>query len=242
MEKVITGDQLDRFAYCNEAFCQKPVRGVALCFYGLGVSQFFTSYEPLDALGRDGILALIPYTNPWSWMNRQAVAYTDELLDAVFAHYQLDPRTPIVLTGSSMGGQSALVYAANGARRAVACVVNCPVCDLTYQYTFRNDMARTMYSALGNEPGTMEQALRSLSPLHLVDRMPDIDYHLFHCTADALVRIDAHSEKFVAAMQQRGARVTFTRVPDRDHCDLDEAAAAAYDGYIRDAVAAHAVL
>ena len=37
------------------------------------------------ALADKGIACLIPYLNPWNWMNRQAVAYTDELIAVLCA-------------------------------------------------------------------------------------------------------------------------------------------------------------
>ena len=65
----------------------------------------------------------------------------------------------------------------------------------------------------------MEEALRANSPLHLADRMPDIDYHIFHCEEDKAVNKQLHSDKFVEAMK-KNHRVSYYAVPERGHCDL----------------------
>ena len=71
-----------------------------------------------------GGLVAFPYYGPWSWMNRGARAFMDELVDSLFAAYNLDPRTPIVNVGGSMGGCSSLLYT-RYARRPIAGLPGC---------------------------------------------------------------------------------------------------------------------
>ncbi len=175
-----------------------------------------------------GILLVVPYNNPWAWMNRQAVAYTDELIDVLMEHYHLPETLPIVSTGGSMGGQSALAYMVWAKRTPVACVANCPVCDLPYHFTERPDLPRTLYSAFWNYEGTMQEALESGSPLHLAERMPDSEYYIFHCEADKSVNKQKHSDRFVAKMRE-SRRVTYYTVPGRGHCDLTDDMRARYN-------------
>ena len=221
MEKIITAENFRNFAYCNDEICKKPIRGVAVEFFGLGgASMFWEETETGTFYAEQGILLLVPYNNPWAWMNRQAVAYTDELLDVLFAKYNLPENTPVVSTGGSMGGLSALVYTAHAKRTPVACVANCPVCDLPYHFTERPDLPRTLYSAFWNYEGTMDEAMKETSPLHLAraGKMPDVKYTVFHCSADQAVNKDMHSERFLAAMTKRD--VTYHIVYGRGHCDL----------------------
>lgn len=222
MEKLITYPALRNFAYSNDTICKRPIRGIALSFFGLGGKEMFAEDTDLGLfLAEKGIVLLIPYTNPWSWMNRQAVAYTDELIDVVMAEYGLPEDTPIVSTGGSMGGQSALVYAAYAKRTPAACVVNCPVCDLPYHFTERPDLPRTLYSAFGEYDCSLEEALRSASPLHLAlaGKMPDIRYTVFHCEEDKAVNKQMHSDRFVETLP---FAVTYHAVPERGHCDLPD--------------------
>lgn len=232
MEKLITYPTLRNFAYSNDRICQKPIRGIALSFFGLGGKEMFSEDTELGVfLAEKGIILVIPYTNPWSWMNRQAVAYTDELIDVLMAEYDLPEDLPIVSTGGSMGGQSALVYTAYAKRTPKACVANCPVCDLPYHFTERPDLPRTLYSAFGEYDCSLDEALRSASPLHLAEagKMPPVKYTIFHCTADKAVNKEMHSDRFVTAMNYG---VDYFAVPDRGHCDLPDEFRTAYNAAI----------
>ena len=221
VEKIITIDNLRNFAYYNDKICKTSVRGIVLSFFGLGGSSMFSDETDMGrAYAKEGVLFLVPYYNPWAWMNRQTVDYVDELVDLLFEAYGLREDLPIVSTGGSMGGLSALVYTAYAKRTPVSCVASCPVCDLPYHFTERPDLPRTLYSAFGGYSGSFEDALRSASPLHLVDKMPESTaYYLFHCEADKAVNKELHSDRFVEAMRQRH-NVTYYSVPDRGHCDL----------------------
>ncbi|MBE6659233.1 MAG: hypothetical protein E7604_12435 [Ruminococcaceae bacterium] len=232
MMNLLTFETLSYFAATNAAIVKTPVRGIVLTFHGLGFSQMFSEPDDYDRdLAGRGILRVIPYYNPWCWMNRQTVDYVDEILDVLFAHFALAEDTPIISTGGSMGGLCSLTYAAYAKRTPAAVVSNCPVCDLPYHFTERPDLPRTLYSAFGSYDGTMDEALCSASPLHLAQngKMPPIPYYIFHCTADTAVSKEQHSDKFVAAMQTCGRSVTYTAVPDRGHCDLSPEARVRYD-------------
>ena len=226
MEKIITKENLRNFAYVNDDLCTGPIQGIVVEFFGLGGMKMYEEHPFGSELAAQNILLVVPYFDPWCWMNRQAVAFTDEILNVLFEAHGLAADTPIVSTGGSMGGLCALVYSRYAKRIPAACVANCPVCDLPYHYTERPDLPRTLYSAFWSYDGTMEEALRSASPLHLADTMPDIPYCIFHCTADEAVNKQKHSDRFVAAMAHR--RVEYIPVPERGHCDLGEEMLAMY--------------
>jgi len=221
MEKIINYDNLRKFAYVNDSICKKPVKGIVISFFGLGgMAMYDNDFTDGEFYAEEGILYVVPYNNPWAWMNKQAVAYTDEIIDVLIGKYNLSDNIPIVSTGGSMGGQSALVYTAYAKHQPVACVANCPVCDVVFHFTERKDLPRTLYSALFNEPGTLEDALKSISPLHIIDKMPKVKYHIFHCNKDMAVNIDAHSKKLISEFDKRQYEFTFDVVEGRGHCDL----------------------
>ena len=148
-------------------------------------------------------------------MNKQAVDYTDEILDVLIEKYDLtDPK--IVSSGGSMGGFSALLYTLNAKHTPVACVADCPVCDLVYHFTERVDLPRTIYSALYNENCSFDKALENNSPYHLASEMPKVNYHIFHCDKDSCVNIDKHSRIFVERMKELGFDITFDVVKNDD--------------------------
>ena len=237
MEKIITMQNLRSLAYCNIAICQKPIRGIVLSFFGRGGSAMYDE-ETDDGrrYAEKGILYLKPYQNPWAWMNRQTVDYVDELLDVLFAACGLPDDLPIVSTGGSMGGLSAIVYMAYAKRTPVACVANCPVCDLVYHFTERPDLPRTLYSAFYHEEGTVDEVLAKASPLHLTKEMPKVQYHIFHCDQDKAVNLQKHSGRFVDEMKTLGHELTFDIVPGRGHCDLTDEMMEKYRAFVVDAV------
>ena len=237
MKNVITYDTLRNFAYSGDSICSMPIKGIVLDFSGLGAQRMYDEDTPLSKdLAQKGIILLIPYNNPWCWMNAQAIRYTDDLINVLINHYGLEKNIPIVSSGGSMGGLSALVYAKYAEHTPVACVVNCPVCDLPYHYTERPDLPRTLYSAFFySEAGCMEDALKKASPLHLADGMPDIEYVVFHCDQDTSVNKQQHSDRFVAEMLKRH-RIKYHSVPGREHCDLDEENKLLYQDYLVNAI------
>ena len=233
MNRIITPENIASFAYVNDRICQTPIQGIVISFFGLGnMSRYDIDTREGEFFAEQGLLYVVPYGNPWAWMNPQMVRFTDEIIDVLIEKHGLSDSIPIVSTGGSMGGQSALVYCVYAKRTPVSCVVNCPVCDVVYHYSERGDLPRTLYSALFNTEGDLDTALKSVSPIHLVDRMPRIPYHLFHCTADQSVKMEAHSIPFVQAMEKMGHKVTFETVEGRGHCKLTLRAQRQFDQYV----------
>lgn len=230
MQGLMTYENIRNFAYTNDKLIKGDIRGIVLQFYGLNNTRMFPA-DPDEAFeyAEKGVLYVVPYANPWHWMNAQAVRYTDEIIAVLCAHYGLDRDTvKIVSSGGSMGGLSAIVYTAYAAITPTACVANCPVCDLVYHYTERDDLPRTLYSAFFDYDGDLKSALASCSPLHLVPKMPDVPYTIFHCEKDQAVNLEKHSVRFVKAMEEAGKNIRLVRVPYRGHCSLSPEAALAY--------------
>ena len=165
-------------------------------------------------------------------MNKQALAYTDELVDVLIDELGLAKDIPVISTGGSMGGQSALVYTAYSKHNVVSCVTNCPVCDMVFHYDEREDLPRTIYSAIFNEKCSLDEALRAISPLHLLDKMPRVKYHIFHCDSDKAVNINVHSDRLVGAMKEKSFDVTYDVVKGRGHCDLSLEAKRKFSEYV----------
>ena len=230
MQTPINKDNIDRFAATNLTLFEDRPRSLVLEFHGLGDGHFFTEAHPLGrTLAQKGAAFVIPYYGPWAWMNDKAVGYIDEVVGAVFDKYG---EMPIVSTGLSMGGLGALAYCLNSRHAPVACAANCPVCDLAYHYTERPDVARTVYFAFSHYDCGLDEAMKTVSPLHLVGRLPRIPYRVFAATADVEVDPEKHSYPFVLAMKEAGYDVDLIVMKDRAHCDLDPASLEKYVGFI----------
>ncbi len=217
---MINYDNLRLFAYSNDKLIKGEIRGIVVDFQGLGFNGIIN--EDTDKgrfYAENGLICVIPYVDPWAWMNRTAVRTADLIIGALEDRY--GKKFPVCSTGGSMGGQEALIFCLYSSRDVVSCVTNCPVCDMEYHITERDDLPRTMLAAFGNADNFDEELLAH-SPYHVADRMPKIPYTVFHCEEDRAVSIDAHSVKLVERMRTLGHDVTFIRVPGRGHCDLDD--------------------
>ena len=228
MDKIITYENIRYFAYVK-----KPIKGVVVDFFGQGdCSMFWEETEIGEFYAEKGILFVVPYTNPWAWMNTHAIAFSDEIVDVLFDKYNLSENIPMVYSGISMGGLGALIYTRYSKRTPVACVTNCPVCDLPYHYVEKDYQPRSLYSAFIGEEGSLDSVLKRFSPYHLAEEMPDIKYYVFHCDEDQAVNINKHSEAFVAEMTNKGKDIKYEVVHGRAHVDLTEEAFELYKKYI----------
>ena len=82
--------------WTNEPFLNGPVRAVTVSFHGLNGgyrNENATEFE--IALAERGILVVAPYYGPWSWMNRQARAFVDRLIAAVYRDLELGESLPL---------------------------------------------------------------------------------------------------------------------------------------------------
>ncbi len=205
-------------AWIGEEYVKGPIKGVVLSFHGLGGGlKSGPGTEELE-WARNGGLVVYPYYGPWAWMNRQARAMVDKLVDAIYAAHGLPARIPFICTGGSMGGQASLLYARYARRPVRACLANCPVCDLNYHFHERPDLPPTIRHAFLGYPGSLGSLLAEHSPLHQVAAMPDIPYLIIHGGKDKAVSKRHHSDKLVAAMRKRNMHVTYVEIAAMGHC------------------------
>ena len=224
MEKKINYENLSFYAYSNDKLINGKIKGLVIDFFGLGcMAMYHNDTSNGKFYAENNVIYVVPYTNPWGWMNRDEVRLADEIIDVILENYNLDGAVlPIVSIGGSMGGLACIVYTKYAKYTPVGCVANCPVCDLPYHYTERVDLPRTLYSAFYSYEESMEDALKSCSPLHLAKELPKkTEYTIFHCEKDSAVNIGMHSDQFVKELSKYRS-VNYYTVPDRDHCDLDE--------------------
>ncbi len=206
-------------AWVGEDYVRGKIKGIVLSFHGLGGGlKGGPSTEELE-WGRCGGLVVHPYYGPWAWMNRQARAMIDELVDALYATHKLADRLPLVCTGGSMGGQGSLLYTRYAKRRVSACLANCPVCDLKYHFHERPDLPPTMRHAFLGYSGSLSRLLVEHSPLEQVKALPDIPYRIIHGGKDKSVSKPHHSDKLVDAMRRRKLQVEYVEVPEMGHCN-----------------------
>jgi len=205
-------------AWLSDRFTRTPITGVILSFHGLGAPGLKSAAE-MDELAwaAAGGLVVFPYYGPWSWMNRNARAFVDDLVTAVYQQFSLPPATPLVAIGGSMGGYSALLYTRYAKHKIAACCAMFPVCDLKHHFSERPDLPRTIHDAFRGYSEDMETLFIEHSPLAQAGGMPDIPYLIAHGDKDLAVNKAAHSDKMVAALRQHGRQVEYVEVPGMGH-------------------------
>ena len=209
---------IKEYAWVGEEYVKGSIKGVVLAFHGLGGgSKTAPSTEELE-WARHGGLVVYPYYGPWAWMNRQARAMVDELMDAIYAKYKLADSKPLISTGGSMGGQGSLLYTRYAKRRVSACLANCPVCDMKFHFHERPDLPPTIRNAFLGYSGTLDRQLAEHSPLHQAGAMPDIPYRIIHGGKDKAVSKRHHSDKMVPALRRRKLTVDYVEVAEMGHC------------------------
>ena len=231
---MITYENLRKYTYSNDHLIKGEIKGLCVEFNGLNATRMLDE-DPIRAVkcAENGILFINPYLNPWNWMNDRAIETTDHIISVLSEHFGMDD-LPVVSTGGSMGGQCSLIFARYSEHRIVSVVSNCPVCDMEYHYVERFDTEHSIADAYA-DCEDFEEALKAHSPLHLVDSMPDIPYHIFHCEEDKAVNKGMHSDKLVPALRDAGKTVTYDTVPGRGHCDLTSEMREKYDSFILNA-------
>ena len=211
--------QLKQTAFIGDAYLRGPIRGIVMVFHGLGSAGMKEGLESneLEWAGRGGLI-VFPYTGPWHWSLGPVRAFIDDVIGSVREHYCGGRDVPIVLTGGSLGGHTALIYARYSRHRLAGCMVNCPVGDVEFSFNERPDVPRTILAAANWKTESLPALFRELSPLHQVEHMPDIPYLIIHGAKDTAVAKAAHSDPLVPKMRARGLKVEFIEAQQMGHC------------------------
>ncbi len=216
---MMTKKQIKERAWLSDPFLKGEIKGVVLSFQGLGAGyRSEEAADPIDlAISASGGLMVLPYYGPWSWMNRQARSFTDEIVEAVYKAYDLPKSLPLISTGLSMGGCASLLFCRYSKHHPTACLALFPVCDTEFHFAERPDLPPTFHYAFRGYPESLEENLKEHSPLAQVKGMPDIPYLIIHGDKDKAVNKERHSDKFVAAMRAQGRRIEYLEVPGMGH-------------------------
>jgi dipeptidyl aminopeptidase/acylaminoacyl peptidase len=197
--------------------------GLVVHLYGSGGSHaFYNLMRPPYGLLRRllperGYRVVVPDLGPSHWMNEQAMAALDAIIEGLTAGGQADP-TRIHILGTSMGAASGLVYAMRrpAVVRSVCAVF--PVTDLAAWAAQFPERGVSLAQAHGVQPGDAQPLFRELSPLNHVPAFANMPVYLLHGDADGVVPA-RHSRDFAAALRAAGCPVTYREVPGIGHDD-----------------------
>ena len=220
----ISPDTITLYANTNEVFLTTPVRGIILEFPGLGGGSclggtlerqdYDTSYA--KAFGEEGIVLAYLFPGPWSWGNNASVRMADGVVCALTEKYGLPEGFPLGVSGGSMGGQGALIYAAETRFKLRCAAVACPCIDVLSAYSIRTDFPRTFFSAAAGYDLPIDKALEQLSPVHRLADLPDMEYFISANGADELFP-EEEIHAFVRSMEAQGRKVVYRNQPGTYH-------------------------
>lgn len=226
-KNIINASTLTFFCNTNEAVLTLPVRGFILEFPGLGggscmggcmdLAEYRGGYA--EEMGKAGILVAYTFPGPWSWMNRGAVRYCELVAHAIREKYSLPESTPWVVTGGSMGGMGALIFAADAKVKPTACVSVCPCVNVPQCFEDHGRFRRTLFCAVADYEGEITENLLSISPKHRMKDMPYIPYLIINDCADELFP-EGETDTYVEGLRAKGHDVAYDRLEGCHHGEI----------------------
>jgi pimeloyl-ACP methyl ester carboxylesterase len=197
---------------------------IGLHGHGSHQEQLMTPGIYHNALGRmmeiawqRNVLYVTPEYRGNSWMNAAAEADITQLIATLRTMYRL---TRVVLIGGSMGGTSALIYAALRPAMVDGVIAACPATDMELAYhEFRQgplpEIADAIRASYGSAPDDHDGEFHRRSTRRHATLL-SMPITLLHGDADALIDIE-HSRALDRRLRAIGAPVTYTEIPGGDH-------------------------
>lgn len=225
MKNYINKDTYNLYAKTNESLINKEVKGLVVEFPGLGGGSCLGGTMDMGVYDGDfakmcadeGIILAYIFPGPWSWMNKGAVKITDAIVDAIREKYNLDPDAPIGLSGGSMGGLGAMIYSLETKNKISAVGAACPCCDVLDRFNCKQTFPRTFISAVAcYEDMSMEDALKSISPMHRINDFKDVSYFITNSCEDEVFPEEL-LDSFVQKLLEKGHKVEYRKMPGQKH-------------------------
>ena len=223
MDKAFLKAHFERFCYTNGELLHGDIRGVALCFTGLGhIANPSEDMTEAPAAAERNILYITPCYNPWSWMNRETVGFVDMLVEIAMEKWDIPKDAPVGVYGRSMGGYSVFHYAMQSRHNVVAGALNCPACNMEYEVYVCGIEAitRAYYTSAMGHCDDFAAYVRDNSPLNLVGRLKRIPYRFAVGMQDPLLAPSQHSLKLAPLLRDAGYAVEVVEYPRAGHCNI----------------------
>ena len=218
--KYINSENLFDYAFLNLDTLHYPVRAVCVNFHGYTDATIFErSNDVARELGEAGILFVFPYYSVWAWMSQSSREFIEQVLDAAYDRLSLDETVPLIVSGGSMGGLTALNYLIYGKRRAIGCALNCPVSDMKGIFDDKWDIRRAILSAHILEDTPLSDVLMRYSPVYFADKLPKIPYFLIYGDKDPYF-FETQMPPFIERLESLNVDFKLIKQAGMLHCDI----------------------
>ncbi|MDD4181497.1 MAG: prolyl oligopeptidase family serine peptidase [Victivallaceae bacterium] len=162
---------------------------------------------------RSGYIVAVPGYGTDLWFNESAENITLEMLD--FLNKKLSLTQKHYVIGCSMGGGSALVFAAKHKEKVNAV---CDIFGVTDYSKFYNEgnYQGSIAKAYGGSPSEKSQVYQNRSAINYIDDLKDIPILVIHGDRDSIVH-QQHSDLLVEKLKQANGKVEYIVVPGKGH-------------------------
>ena len=215
-----------------------PGLGGGSCLGGsLDIGRYEGEYA--ESLAAEDILLVYMFSGPWSWMQKGSVRVSDLVVDALLEKYSLPGDTPICVSGGSMGGHGAIMYAAESRHRKKICSIAaaCPCLDLTNCVFADPTFPRAFVLGVADQPRPLKAGLKKSSPAYRIDDLLKVPYFVACDGADQFFDAD-EMEEFFKKLSARGAEVTFRKMEGLAHGAFTREVRDEFTEFVKKSVAA----
>ena len=180
-----------------------------------------------EYLKQRSAIYLCPEYRGNSWMGPAAEADLVAILQAAKSRWH---PTRTILTGGSMGGTSALIFATRHPEMLDGVWAWCPATDTAELYNFvtinivgLKSLADEMAQNYGGTPEQVPSVYRERSSRYHAEALAKLPVVLVHGVADDVISIQ-HSRFLAQELKRCGARLHYVEIPGGDHgapCAVD---------------------
>lgn len=222
MDKKFLKDYFNKICLSNIDLIKGDIRGIALYFTGLGhTSQPMNDMVAAPVCAENGILYILPFYNPWCWMNEKTVKYVDAIVDTAMELYNISKDVPVGIYGGSMGGHNTFIYAMKSKHRIVAAAILCPCCNMEYEMAYStNTIFRSYFESAIEDTDDFKAYIHDNSPVNMVEKLPKIPYLFAVGLKDTVLVPSQHSDLMIERMISAGHEVERQDYPEVAHCNL----------------------
>ena len=223
-KKFINKDTVSFYANTNEEFIKKPVKGIIAEFPGLDGGSCIGGTLPCATYDTEwtrrfaekGILVAYLFPGPWSWGRHGVCRIAEAVIEAFADKYNLGEDFPLAACGGSMGGVGTVMFSSQTRFKLRAAAIACPCVDASDRLTCHPEFPRTYISAIAGLDMEFEDGLREISPIHCIDKMPDIPYFICSDREDEVFP-EEQCDMYVEKLKGAGKSVEYYRQPGMKH-------------------------
>ncbi len=185
-------------------------QGMTAGIYGNFFDRFW------DWMRQRAVVYVCPEYRGGSWMGPAAEADLAEILRLLRERCR---PSRVIVTGGSMGGTSALIFAARCPDLVDGVFALCPATDMTEIFPKFSD---AFLSSYGGAPQDIPGVYRERSSRYHADALAKLPVVIVHGSADALLPVH-HSRELVRQLRRRNAPVRYIEIEGGDHDALSPA-------------------